>query len=319
MRVVLTCDWFLKYTSAQAAALSRAGAEVTILCREHALEFASDRDERERTLAEPREAGVIVHEIPGRYWDTQALAPLRHLRRALRRFAPEVVHAQSPGADPRALALLPRVPTVLTIHDPVLHPGQPVASLALRRWFLEAAAQAWRRRADAIMVHSEHLRADVALRRGQRCAVIPHGLVAVAAPSPPPVEPAVGFFGRLEPYKGLEVIAAAMPQVWRERPAVRVLVAGAGETPLELDDDRVQLRRGYLPEAEITPFFARVSLALLPYTQATQTGAGSQAVGHGVPVIVSRVGGLPDLALDGSYVVEPGEPSSLARAILAHI
>jgi len=43
------------------------------------------------------------------------------------------------------------------------------------------------------------------------------------------------------------------------------------------------------------------------------------ALGYGVPIIVSRVGGLPDLALDQSYVVDPGDPAGLASAIVQHV
>jgi glycosyltransferase involved in cell wall biosynthesis len=46
---------------------------------------------------------------------------------------------------------------------------------------------------------------------------------------------------------------------------------------------------------------------------------GSLAVGFGVPVVVSDLGGLPDLALDDSYVVKPGNPKALAAAILEHV
>jgi glycosyltransferase involved in cell wall biosynthesis len=79
------------------------------------------------------------------------------------------------------------------------------------------------------------------------------------------------------------------------------------------------MQRGYLPEAAIECFFAGVSLGVLPYTEASQTGVGSTAVGYGVPVVVSRVGGLPELALDASYLVEPGDDAALAEAILRHV
>jgi glycosyltransferase involved in cell wall biosynthesis len=129
----------------------------------------------------------------------------------------------------------------------------------------------------------------------------------------------VGFFGRLVPYKGLEVLARAMPIVWEQRPEIRLRISGGGDEPFELGDERVQLERRYLPESELGSFFASVSLSVLPYTEASQTGAGSVAIGHGVPIVVSRVGGLPDLALDASYVVSPGDPQALAAAILDHI
>jgi glycosyltransferase involved in cell wall biosynthesis len=319
MRVALACDWFLKYTAAQAAGLASAGADVLLLCRDHPFEFGGDAAERADTLGRARDAGVEVLEAPGRLWDPAAVPLLLRIRRRIARFRAQVVHVQD-RVDPRAIALLPlRAPAVLTVHDPVLHPGQPVARLAPKRWLLEGSRSAWRRRARVIVVHSERLRAEVALRAGQRCVVIPHGLDALGEPLPPPPDPLVGFFGRLEPYKGLDILARAMPLVWDARPDVQLGVAGTGSTELPLEDPRVRLERAYLPETEVEAFFRRTSLAVLPYTQASQTGAGSVAVGYGVPIVASRLGGLPDLVLDDSYLVDAGDEAGLAAAIVRHI
>lgn len=318
IRVVLTCDWFLKYAASQASALVRAGADVLLLCRDHPIEFGGDAGERAATIDSVRAAGVRVVELPGRISDPAAARALVALRRALHRFKPAVVHAHF-TADPRALALLPRAPTVLTIHDPSPHPGQPQARTVLTRWLHRAAHDGWRRRADVIVVHSERLRDAVTLGRHQRCVVVPHGLDLHREPLVPPTAPTVGFFGRLEPYKGLEVLARAMPDVWEARPDVELRIAGGGAAAVPLADRRLHLQRAYLPEAEIEAFFASLSLAVLPYTEASQTGAGSQAVGFGIPVIASRVGALPDLALDESYLVDPGDPPALSAAILRHV
>lgn len=317
MRIALGCDWFLKYGASQTAALARRGADVLLVCRTHAHEFDEDDHERRQMLDVARRAGVRVIELPGRLSDPRVAPALIGIRRKLHRFAPDVVHVHE-GADPRALALLPRRPTVLTIHDPVLHPGQPVASGG-SRWLLDAARDTWRARASVIVVHSERLRADVPLRPGQRCVALPHGSEVQARPLPTPAQRAVGFFGRLAPYKGLEVLGRAMPRVWSVRPDIQLRVAGWGESDLPLEDPRVHFDRRYLPEAELADFFARSSLAALPYTQASQTGAGSIAVGYGIPVVASRTGGLPELALDDSYLCEPGDDAGLAQAILSHI
>jgi glycosyltransferase involved in cell wall biosynthesis len=170
-----------------------------------------------------------------------------------------------------------------------------------------------------IIVHSERLREQVPLRPGQRSVAIPHGLEMQPQPLPPPAQRAVGFFGRLAPYKGLDVLGRAMPRVWSARPDVELRVAGWGDSELPLDDPRVIMERRYVPEAELGRCFERNSLAVLPYTQASQTGAGSVAVGFGVPVVASTVGGLPDLALDQSYLCAPGDDAGLAAAIISHI
>jgi glycosyltransferase involved in cell wall biosynthesis len=317
-RVVLACDWFLKYAVAQAAGLAGRGVQVLLLVRDHAFEFGGDDAERERALERARGAGVEVVQLPGRLWDPQALPALWRIRRRVDAFAPDIVHVHD-RVDPRVLALVPRVPAVLTVHDPVDHPGQPTSRLALKRRVLEGSRQLWRHRAGALIVHSEHLQSELTLRPGQRSVVVPHGLDVRAQPLAAPDAPAVGFFGRLAPYKGLEVIARAMPQVWEQRPEVQVRVCGEGDAAFELADARADVHRGYLPESEVEGFFAATTLLLLPYTQASQTGVGSLAAGFGVPAVVSRLGGLPDLALDPSYVVTAGDAEDLARAILAHL
>jgi glycosyltransferase involved in cell wall biosynthesis len=206
----------------------------------------------------------------------------------------------------------------LTLHDPVPHPGQPLAA-ARKRWFLQGSRDMWRARAEAIVVHSERLRAEVRPAPAQRVAVIAHGLHAEPRPLAPPADPTVGFFGRLAPYKGLDVLAQAMGRVWDRRADVRLRIRGAGDCELSLSDPRASVDRRYLPESELAGYFASISLAALPYTQASQSGAGSVAAGFGVPSIVSGLGGLSDLALDPSYVVSPGDDQALAAAILAHV
>jgi glycosyltransferase involved in cell wall biosynthesis len=318
LRVVVTCDWFLKYATAQSAALVRAGAEVLLLCREHPIEFGGDTTERRCALDTARESGVMVLEMPGRIRDVTAAPRLAAIRKRIASFAPDVVHAHA-GSDPRALALVPTAHTVLTIHDPKPHPGQPVARSLTKRWAYKERDDAWAARASAIVVHSDRLRGEVKLRAGQRCFVVPHGLDVRNVPMPVPSQPAVGFFGRLEPYKGLEVLSRAMPRVWAYRPHVLLKVAGSGPSVLPLDDHRVRMERRYLPEAEIEDFFAATSLTVLPYTQASQTGVGSRAVGYGVPVVATNLGGLPELVLDDSYLVNSGDDEALANAILRHI
>lgn len=317
MHVVLACDFFLKYTAAQATALADGGAEVTLLIRDHSVEFGDDDGERRDALQRARDAGVVVLEAPGRITDAAAVPALLRTRRTIRRSRPQILHVQD-KADPRAIAMLPRGPAVLTVHDPVRHPGQPVAPLR-KRWLIEGSRAYWRQRARVIVVHSDRLRDEIRLARRQRCVVIPHGLDLRDEPLALPPVQTVGFFGRLEPYKGLDVLARAMPRVWQSRPDARLSVAGTGSMTFPLEDPRVDFRHEYLRETEVETFFRGISLAALPYTEASQTGAGSISVGYGVPVIASNVGGLPDLTLDDTYVFRSGDDAGLAAAIVRHL
>jgi glycosyltransferase involved in cell wall biosynthesis len=314
MRVLLVCDWFLKYAADLARGLRDVGADVALLCRDHAHEFGDLTDEREQLLEGLSARGVDVLVLAGRTSSRRSLVALPALRRQIVAWSPDVVHAQS-NYEPRLLAISRGRPTVVTVHDPVPHPGQPRPPVILR-----SVAAAWLRRADRVVVHGEPLRAALPPRLRARAVVIPHGLSPASSPLPPPASPAVLLFGRLEPYKGITTLVEAMSTVWSQRPEVRLIVAGTGPAGNQVPSDlRIERRDGYIPEEEIPNLFASASLVVLPYTQASHTGVGALAVAAGVPVVVSEAGSLPDLAIDPSFVVRTGDPAALAAAILRHI
>ena len=235
-----------------------------------------------------------------------AVPALLATRRALRRFAPQVVHVHE-NHDPRLLALTAGYPMVLTVHDPLGHPGAPALTRsekwAFRRWF---------RRADRFVVHGQALVEELApIVGGAPIAVIPHGTTPRARPLRTPESASVLLFGRLEQYKGVEVLVAAMRLVWERRPDVRLVVAGAGPAArLVPADPRMSLRARYISEDEVGPLLAAASLVALPYTQASQSGVGLLAIAEGVPVVVSDLGALPELAYDPSFVAAPGDPGA---------
>ena len=77
-------------------------------------------------------------------------------------------------------------------------------------------------------------------------------LAARSEPLPRPESPSVLLFGRLEQYKGVEVLVEAMRLVWTRRPDVTLVVAGAGEAArLVPDDPRISLIPRYIPESEV--------------------------------------------------------------------
>jgi glycosyltransferase involved in cell wall biosynthesis len=313
MRVLIACDWFLKNAVPQAVSLADEGAEVALLCRSHALEFGGSDAERRGLLTELN--GVSVHVLSGRVTSVESVGGVRSLRRTVSAWSPDVVHAHD-NADPRLLAIVAGTRRVVTVHDPVPHPGQPPLNLVER-----AVRRRWISGADTVVVHGDALVDELPgwMRHG-RVAVIPHGTFVRAEPLPPPPHPQVLLFGRLEPYKGVDVLLRAMARVWAERPETALRIAGVGPAAeLVPEHPRIELRGEYVPEEELEGLFADASLAVLPYVQASQTGVGSLAVGYGVPTIVSDVGALRDVVLDDSFVAAPGDDEALALAILRHL
>lgn len=313
LRVLIACDWFLKYSVSQAAALRRAGVEVCVLCRSHLLEFDGSRTEREAVLAQLN--GAPVHALRGRVSSLSAVPQVLSLRRAVRAWRPDLVHAHD-NTDPRLLAIASGFPRVTTVHDPVPHPGHPpldrANQLVRRRWISGS---------DAVVVHGESLVDELPdwVPRA-RVAVLEHGAAVRAQPLTPPERPSVLLFGRLEPYKGIDVLLSAMERVWKARPETRLVVAGRGpEAALVPSHPQIELRAEYIPEAELDRLFGDATVSVLPYVQASGSGAGAYAVARGIPTIVSDVGALRAVALDSSFVVPPGDDRALAESILDHL
>ena len=84
--------------------------------------------------------------------------------------------------------------------------------------------------------------------------------------------------------------------------------------------DCIEVIDGYTPDNEVEKYFAACDLVVLPYELATQSGIVQIAYGFDKPVIVTNVGGLPDVVTDNQtgYVVEPKNPDKIADAIVRY-
>ena len=315
MRILIVCDFFVKYGSQQARSLVNIGHDVAMLVRSHSVEFGGSAAERDEALDALRREGIQSFAVHGRVRSLTAVPRLLEIRRQLRKWRPEIVHVHE-NYDPRLVALTSGYRTVFTVHDPVQHPGTHPLTAAQERIF-----KRWFRRAERFVVHGHALAEELAPMVGRaRIVVIPHGVWPRSEPLVRPTSPSVLLFGRLEQYKGVEVLVEGMRLLWQQRPEVRLVVAGAGEAArLVPDDPRISLIQRYIPEKEVDELLADASLMVLPYTQASQSGVGVLAIAAGVPVVVSDLGALPELAYDPSFVFEAGNPRALVETILRHL
>ncbi|MCL5282297.1 MAG: glycosyltransferase [Planctomycetes bacterium] len=135
------------------------------------------------------------------------------------------------------------------------------------------------------------------------------------------------FFGNVRPYKGLKYLLDAMPALARRLDA-HLLVAG--EFWRDKDQYLRQVRElgiersvtfvdRYIPNEEVDVYFAAADVVVLPYVTATQSGIVQIAYGFDKPVIVTNVGGLPDVVEHGrtGFVVEGGNAKAVEEAVLS--
>ena len=124
------------------------------------------------------------------------------------------------------------------------------------------------------------------------------------------------FFGLIRDYKGLDMLLEAFEKV--EDQSLRLLVAGEFyndkeqyRVALERVGDRVVLHDRFIPDAEVANYFSVADALVLPYRTATQSGVTQIAYNFSVPMVVTRVGGLPEIVPDGKVglVCEPNAES----------
>lgn len=135
------------------------------------------------------------------------------------------------------------------------------------------------------------------------------------------------FFGFVRKYKGLQYLLEAMKLLKERDFKVQLWVVGDfGEDKDEYVEqirtfeigDQVQMVQGYVPDDEVEKYFVASDLVVLPYLSATQSGIVQIAFGFEKPVLVTEVGGLPDVVTNGKtgYVVEPRSAEMIAEAIM---
>ena len=140
-------------------------------------------------------------------------------------------------------------------------------------------------------------------------------------------EKVILFFGLIRKYKGLQYLLKAMPKVRKEIEHVKLLVVGEMREQSDIYrklieklniGDIVDLRMEYVPDCEVEKYFMASDVVVLPYVSATQSGIVQVAYGFQKPVIVTNVGGLPEVVSDNKtgYVVERENEVQIADAII---
>lgn len=136
------------------------------------------------------------------------------------------------------------------------------------------------------------------------------------------------FFGFIREYKGLDLLLRAMADPRIRQKEIRLIVAGEyyanegqyQELIKELGiADLLLLKTEYIPSEAVPAYFCAANLVVQPYKTATQSGISQLALYFEKPMVVTRVGGLPELVdHDHSGYVVDVSPQAIADAILQY-
>lgn len=218
---------------------------------------------------------------------------------------------------------------IVCLADNILpHEKRPGDTL-LTRYFLSAC--------DAFLVMSEKVAQDLKSFSVQKnVQMVPHPLYdhfgdaiskdeARKALDLAPSEKVLLFFGFIRKYKGLDLLLAALAFPEVKALGVKLLIAGEFYEDeaqyrqmirqLQLQD-QVILKNDFIPDSEVGIYFCAADCVVQPYRSATQSGVTPLAYHFNKPMIVTNVGGLPDMVphSEVGLVCNP-EPQAIATAI----
>ncbi|SEH04189.1 glycosyltransferase family 4 protein [Candidatus Venteria ishoeyi] len=241
---------------------------------------------------------------------------------------------------------------VITVHNPNPHELIP-GTRVLEKWLTNKAdAVLVHDKRGANLLHKRFATSKDKLH------VIPHGIHVLEFPLKPKIDDYqllglkpnrryICIFGNLRGYKGLDVLLAAWQLVYKKLPDVDLVIAGrlwSGKTSImsrfsakilgtakdtkrlqvlldkTTQNCRVHVFEGFQSDNKIDALITLSELAVFPYIKFdSQSGAACRTAGIGCPVLVSDIGGLPELAIDNNWIVSPNNVGDLASTLYKHL
>ncbi|MDR1944460.1 MAG: glycosyltransferase family 4 protein [Synergistaceae bacterium] len=296
----------------------------------------SDNIEDWRSLPCPRLEVSTYHDRLSAFASFFNIPKLLIIKKYILSCKPDIVYYPSSHTwKPILDRIIPKsAPIVMTVHDPIGHPGERFALINRILSVMEP------RKPEGYILLNESQREDfIKINRipPDRVAIIPHGIFSGYRNSLarledfPEFEPLAehrhGYFlfiGRIVKYKGIETLLKAFAGALDKTDKLLV-IAGSGrfseaESALleKLPEDRVMVFNRWLSDSDIATLTANSFMTVLPYEGATQSGIIPASAAFGTPSIASDSGGLKEQIADGKtgFIFPAGDAAELEKIIV---
>jgi glycosyltransferase involved in cell wall biosynthesis len=235
---------------------------------------------------------------------------------SLRRLRPNVVHVNTIYALPEALiARLLGFPVVLHIHD--IPPSTLKTRLTTRA--------AGRLANEVVACSAAAVRGFEDLSHRRSCHVVYNGVPATAVVRSESTPLVVGMVGTIQRRKGTDLFVAAAKALHRLRPELRFVVLGSEGGEKErafiesVRDDAKPLGDAFTfaTARDVPDAIRRWAVFVLPSREDPFPLAILEALEVGLPIVATRVGGIPEQIEHevSGYLVEPESPEALVEVV----
>lgn len=252
------------------------------------------------------------------------------IQRELRSLAPDVVHAHVPHYA--VAAIRAGFPTIYTVHGVQHREAESYRASWFDRARFAVAGTYDRfavRRADRVVAISEYVLGEYRGLRAGGWERIDNPVADEFFSLPRREErDRVQYVGSITEVKGLLTLLRAVARARLRRPSLRLHLAGRATSPRYAERLREFVRahdledtvrfEGLLNREALLAAYSQAAVVVLPSRQENAPLAVIEAMASGVPVVATRVGGVPDLVAENEtgYLFPSGDDQALAAQLL---
>jgi glycosyltransferase involved in cell wall biosynthesis len=211
---------------------------------------------------------------------------------------------------------------VITLHDPKPHSGE-------NSWKTVLKFNLFIPKAKAFILYAEFSKSQLKIAFPQikvpinSIQLFPFSFMQNYFPKERKIDNSILFFGRLSPYKGVDLLLNAIPLVLEKYPNQQFVIAGSTSYDFKFDEvliskfkNNITIINKYLSLEEIASLIDKSAFIVCPYRDATQSGVLTTTFAFGKTAIASNVGSFKEYITDGinGLISEP-EATDLAKKI----
>lgn len=244
--------------------------------------------------------------------------------RTLQKIKPDIVNAQS------LYIAIPALVSKKILEIPYVVWGRG-SDIYIPDRFIKLISKSVIKNADSVLALTQEMKRVMQVIYDRDIAVVPNGIDLKAYMAGPPAleeeshKKRILFVGRLHPVKGVQYLLQAMMIVHVEMPDAKLTLVGDGEEREYLENltDSLGIREcvefvGRIPHERIPDYMHRADVFVLPSLSESFGLVNLEAMACGLPVVATRVGGIPDIIENGvnGYLIDPMNHEQIAEAVL---